>query len=148
MRHVVLSAVLVSVAALAGPAVAAGDEDETPTMEDLELLERRLEMEARESELAHEAEMRELETEERRIELERMRHGGAWRQRRDGGGVVLLLILVANILLTVWVCKDMREQEIGRALWVPIVLLTGVFGAILYAIVRSADVRPRRTRSR
>ncbi len=52
-----------------------------------------------------------------------------------------MLILLINILLTVWVFKDMHEQKIGRALWVPIVLLTGIFGAILYAIVRNADLR-------
>ncbi|MBL7133948.1 MAG: PLDc N-terminal domain-containing protein, partial [Phycisphaerae bacterium] len=52
-----------------------------------------------------------------------------------------LLIVVTNILLTVWVCRDMREQKIGRALWVPITLLAGVFGAIVYAIARNADIR-------
>ena len=56
-------------------------------------------------------------------------------------GFFILLIIISHILLTVWVFKDMHEKKIGRALWVPIVLLTGVFGAILYAIVRLADTR-------
>jgi len=37
--------------------------------------------------------------------------------------------------------EDMRAQNISRALWVPIVLLGGFLGAILYAIVRNADTR-------
>jgi hypothetical protein len=35
----------------------------------------------------------------------------------------------------------MRAKGIGRALWVPIILLTGLGGAILYAIVRVTDTR-------
>lgn len=132
---VVLALMLV---AAAGPAK--GDE-EAPTAAQLEQYEKGLAIKAREAELEHEQSLRELELEERRIEIDRERRSFAGRHKDNGGGVVLLLILVINILVTIWVCKDMREQKIGRALWVPIVLLAGVFGAILYAIVRNADVR-------
>jgi hypothetical protein len=140
--------VVLSVAAvgLAGDANASGEKP--PTLEQLQMHERSLELQAREneiafeekargSELAHEAKLRDLEIQQREAELNRMRGGGG------GGAAALLLLvtLVAHILLTVWVCKDMREQEIGRALWVPIILLTGVFGAILYAIARHTDIQ-------
>ena len=139
MRHtacmVVVAVMLVSAVGLAN-----GDED-APTPAQLEQYEKGLAISARQAELEHQQSLRELELEERRIEIDRKRQSFAGRHKDNGGGVVLLLILVVHILVTIWVCKDMREQKIARALWVPIVLLTGVFGAILYAIVRNADVR-------
>jgi len=117
-----------------------------PTPEQLEQYERGLVLRAREAELEHQQILRELELEERRIEIEHKRRSFST-GHKDGGGAVLLFILVVNILVTVWVCKDMREQKIGRALWVPIVLLAGILGAILYAIVRVADTRPEPTES-
>ena len=135
---VVLAALLVLSAA---PAAAAVNDNDAPTVDQMERHERHLGLKAREAELGHQQSMRELELEERRIEIERMRSGRRWGHRRHRGGPLLLVIIVTNILLTVWVCKDMREQKIGRALWVPITLLAGVFGAIVYAIVRHADIR-------
>ena len=134
---VVLAALLVLSAA---PAAAAKNDKDAPSVEQMERHERLLGFKAREAELEHQQSMRELELEQRRIEIERMRSGRRWRHKRHGGGF-LLLIVVTNILLTVWVCRDMREQKIGRALWVPITLLAGVFGAIVYAIARNADIR-------
>ncbi|MGB2819375.1 MAG: hypothetical protein WBF17_00235 [Phycisphaerae bacterium] len=124
MKHtmwmVVLAAMFVA-AALPAAASAGGEEQEELSAERREQIEQ-LEFEAQKAEL--EAEI-------------------AHRRGKDkgGGGGVVLLCLVINILLTIWVCKDMREQGIGRALWVPIVLLAGVFGAIIYALVRIADTR-------
>ena len=135
---------LVAVFAAAGLAQEPGiDENRIPTAEEVELYERGLEVRAREARLIQEREMGELELEQRRAEIERMRRGHPGGGEEKCAGLVLLLILVTNILLTVWVFKDMHEQKIGRALWVPIVLLTGVFGAILYAIVRHTDIRTR-----
>ncbi len=142
MKHkacmVVLAAMFVA-AALPAAALGAGDE-KAPTPAQLEQYEIGMALEARKAELQHEQELRKLELEERRIELDHQRRRFEGRHHKDGcGGAVLLLILVVHILLTIWVCKDMREQKIGRALWVPIVLLAGVCGAILYAIVRVGD---------
>jgi len=110
---------------------------ETPTMEQMARQEKALELQAREAQLEHQQELGKLELDARRAEIER---------QRDRPVVLLLLVLlVVHILVTIWVCKDMREQKIGRALWVPIVLLTGICGAILYALVRLADTRPGRT---
>ena len=134
----------VVVLAMLWAAVAPGAEPERgenrPPLEEIELREREMDIEQRECKMEHERKLAEMELEERRAEIDRMRDDG----QNDGpqeGGVLVLLVLVTNILLTVWVCKDMREQNIARALWVPIVLLAGVFGAILYAIVRNADTR-------
>ena len=117
---------------------AAEDGEKAPTLEQMALHKNALALQAHESELRHEEQLRELELEERRVEIQhrRRRLGGG---KGGHGGGILLLLLAVNILVTVWVCKDMREQKIGRALWVPIVLLTGILGAILYALVRLAD---------
>jgi hypothetical protein len=125
----------------AAPAAAAETDNDTPTVEQMDLHERGLELKAQEAEFEHQQNLRELELEERRIEIDRMQGGRRWAHKPHGGGFLFLVIVVTNILLTVWVCKDMSEQKIGRALWVPITLLAGVFGAIVYAIVRNADTR-------
>jgi len=141
MRHAVLMAAVVAmVLATAAQTAAAQEEEEIPYAEGIEHQMMDLELRQREDEAEFDCQERELELEERRLEIDRMRGKGPGHQ--DGGhGFFILLVIITNILLTVWVCKDMREQKIGRALWVPIVLLAGVFGAILYAIVRVADTR-------
>ena len=144
MKYMLWTVVLAATFVLSAvPAAAAEEEDRIPTPEEMEKLDRTREFRAREAEFEFQQSLRELELDKERAKLEQMRLGLRRAHKHDGGGplLVLLLILVTHILLTVWVCKDMREQKIGRALWVPIALLTGVFGAILYAIVRNADVR-------
>ena len=42
----------------------------------------------------------------------------------------------------------MHEKGIARAIWVPIVLLAGVCGALIHAVVRLADTRPPTTAGR
>ena len=120
---------------------------EGPTEEQMELHERRLEMEVRQNEFDHEQQLRKLELRQREAETKRIEAELGRMPGRDGAGgaagAILLWCLVAHILLTVWVYKDMHQQGIARALWVPIVLLIGVLGAILYAIVRHADVQPK-----
>jgi len=139
MRHMMCVAAAVGVVLAMAVPMVVGQEDgeDVPSIEDMERIERALELEAHKARLALEEEMGQLELEERRAEIERHRRGP--RKDGGGGGVLLLLIVITNILLTVWVCKDMSEQKIGRALWVPIVLLAGVFGALVYAVVRLAD---------
>ena len=145
MKLTISILVLAGLMVVAAPVLtsSAADTDDAPSAEEMKRHERYLGLKAREAELAHQQKMRELELEQRRAEIDCRRHGFAGHGKKKGGGCLLLVILVTNILLTVWVCKDMREQKIGRALWVPIVLLAGVFGAIVYAIVRHADTRAR-----
>ena len=132
---------------------AAAQEEDAPSAEGMERSAQALELLAREAKIQFEQRRAEIELKamEARIDLEREEHevemaerrAKAGRHRKDNGGagIVLVWILVVNILLTIWVCKDMREKKIGRTLWVPIVLLTGICGAVLYAIVRLADTR-------
>jgi len=140
MRHALWMVAGMAAAGMVMVSAAAAQDREgrMPTMDEMEQIQRSLELRARESELEHQQQMQELELDERRAELDHRRDGPP---HGKGGGGLLLLVVISHILLTVWVCKDMREQKIGRALWVPIVLLTGAFGAILYAIVRVADTR-------
>lgn len=143
MRHAPWMAVLAMLFLAAGSVAQepATRSDEDQTVEQMKLRETELQLKEQEAELAYRQKMREMELEQRNLEIEQLRREAAQPQGDGGGGLLLLLILVVHILLTVWVWKDMREQEIGRALWVPIVLLTGLFGALLYAVVRVADTR-------
>jgi len=117
--------------------------DPAKAMAELQRKQMELEIQVRRDDLQLQQERHELEMKKHRAELDRWRRQAD--DRRDGpkGLLVLMLLgcLVSHILLTVWVCMDMRAKGIGRTLWVPIVLLTGLGGAILYAIVRVADTR-------
>ena len=145
MKYMLWTVVLAAMFVLSvAPAAAAEKDKDIPTPEQMEQQERLWKFRARETEFVHEQRMREMDLEKRQIEIEHMRRGP--RDKHHDGGALVLLIIVTNILLTVWVCKDMRERKIGRALWVPITLLAGVFGAILYAIVRNADLRQGRAK--
>ena len=140
MKYMLWTVVAAAMFVLSSASAAAANND-TPTVEKMERQEKLLDLKTREAEFEHQQSIRELELEERRIEIERMQNGRRWAHKQHGGGFLLLVIVVTNILLTVWVCKDMSERKIARALWVPITLLAGVFGAIVYAIVRNADIR-------
>ena len=142
MKHVtlVIAVMAMVLAAAATTAAAQQEEEEFGPQEELERQEMELEIQRLEDEVNFDREERELDLEQRRAEIDRMR--GHKPGHDDGGhGLFILLVIISHILLTVWVFKDMNEKKIGRALWVPIVLLTGIFGAILYAIVRVADTR-------
>jgi len=132
-------AVMAMVLGAAARTAAAQEDEELPFEEQIERQMMELELRQREDEVEFERQERELELEQRRAEIDRAR--GRRPDHHKHHGFLLLLIIITNILLTVWVFKDMNEKKIGRALWVPIVLLAGVFGAILYAIVRIADTR-------
>ena len=149
MKHTVLMAAVVAMVLATAAQTTAAQEDEESSLEEIEQdLERReieLEIQRLEDDAEVERQERQFDLEERQLELEQRRaeidrisdHDPD--HHKDDHGFLILLIIITNILLTVWVFKDMNEKKIGRALWVPIVLLAGVFGAILYAIVRLAD---------
>jgi len=110
---------------------------------DLMFRERQLELEAREMDLDMQRQMQELELDERRADIQRrqaMGHG-----QKGGAPVFLAICAVVNILLTVWVYQDIRKRNAGSGLWIPITLLSGFFGALLYAVVRLGDQRQQST---
>lgn len=135
MRHLTW---LILAGALLAPA-AFGQDAEAPGSEEME---QRLAMREREAEVEFGIQRQELELKHMEARLDTERADRTKRSRHSAkahcGGLVLWL-LVVNILLTIWVYKDMHEKKISRALWVPIVLLTGLGGALIYAIVRLGD---------
>ena len=137
MKHTLwMVAVMAMVLGAAARTAAAQEDKELPFEEQIERQMMELELQQRQDEVEFDRQERQLELEQRRAEIDRPHD-----HHPDHHGFFILLIIITNILLTVWVFKDMNEKKIGRALWVPIVLLAGVFGAILYAIVRIADTR-------
>ena len=147
MKHMAWTVAVVTMFLAAAAQTAAAQENEGP-MSDQQIEQREIEMDLhnRELQLEHEQRLRELDLEERQLEIEQRRaeidrQGPHDKPHHEDHGLFILFVVITNILLTVWVFKDMHEKKIGRALWVPIVLLAGVFGAILYAIVRVADTR-------
>ena len=53
----------------------------------------------------------------------------------------LLVILACHILLAVWVFLDIRKRGEGNGIFIALALLAGFCGAILYALVRLADIK-------
>jgi len=112
----------------------------------LRLRRAQMELEEREANLNFQQKMRELELEQRRNELGRPRkphkHPSCFRHCRK---CVLLqfavVCFVVHILLAVWVFQDIRKRNTGSGIWIVIALLTGLFGALVYAIVRLSDTR-------
>nr|MDO8062581.1 PLDc N-terminal domain-containing protein [Candidatus Freyrarchaeum guaymaensis]HDO80025.1 hypothetical protein [Candidatus Bathyarchaeota archaeon] len=50
--------------------------------------------------------------------------------------LVIALWCIVAIILAVWVYRDAEERGMEGALWLIIVLLTGIIGLIIYLIVR------------
>lgn len=53
----------------------------------------------------------------------------------------LLVIFACHILLAVWIFLDIRKRGEGHGIFVALALLAGFCAAILYALVRLADMR-------
>ena len=137
-RYVLMGALLVSM--FTCPAVFC-QEFEPEDMElRMALRERQMELQRREAEMDFDREMRELELEERRLELDRAREG-----HKDKLHPLLLLCLVVHILVAVWVYTDIRRLNRGSGIWIVIAILTGLLGALVYAVVRLGDNREKQS---
>ena len=55
--------------------------------------------------------------------------------------VAALLTVVCHILLAIWVFLDIRKRGEGHGIFIALALLAGFCGAILYALVRLADMK-------
>lgn len=103
-----------------------------------------LELEEHEAELEFDRKMRELDLEERDLELEHQRkklEHRAWlghHRKRPLRGLFIVL-LVVHILAAVWVYQDIRKRSAGSGIWIVLTLLTGLCGALVYALVRLGD---------
>lgn len=49
---------------------------------------------------------------------------------------IIISVAVVWIVLAVWVYRDANERGMDAAIWLLIVLLTGIIGLIIYLIVR------------
>jgi len=134
MKRYVLSMML---ATMFVPALAVAQEEGPEDIEfQIEMHERKMELQHQEAQRDIERRMQELELEERELELERLRrkHHG-----KDGAHPLLLLVLVVHILVAVWVYQDIRRRGCGSGIWIVIALLTGLLGTLIYAVVRLGD---------
>jgi len=46
---------------------------------------------------------------------------------------------VVNILLAIWVYQDIRKRNAGSGIWIVVTLMTGLLGALVYAVVRIGE---------
>ena len=123
------------------PAVAIAEEHEDIDVErvqqHLDIEEREMELEQRRAEMHHENQMRELELEKHRAQMKKFQH----HPRKDKFMPLVLLCLVVHILVAVWVYQDIRKRGTGSGIWIVIALISGLLGALVYAVVRLGDVK-------
>ena len=102
---------------------------------------RELEIEAQDVQLDFEREMHGLELQERRAQIQRPQRASYHHKKKQGGFacLIVLVMIIVRILATIWVCGDLSRRKTGSGLWIPIVLLAGLFGLLVYAVVRIGD---------
>jgi len=54
---------------------------------------------------------------------------------------LLAICCIVHVLVAVWVYQDLRRRNAGSGIWIVIALLAGLFGALVYAVVRLGDSR-------
>ena len=111
---------------------------------------KKLALEEKKMELEFKRQMQKLELDKKRLQLEQQRQRlkkarSGWHKRaKRRGGLMLAWCLVINVLLTIWVYQDMRKRSAGSGIWVAITLFAGVFGALIYAVVRLGDMQQKK----
>lgn len=97
--------------------------------------EMEMKLEKYKAELEHKGEMRRLELEQQRVDLERGQRG---RHHNKGSFLHLIFIIsvIVHILAAIWVYQDIKARKTGSGLWIAITLLAGLFGTLVYAVVR------------
>jgi len=109
----------------------------------MQMKEREMELQRLELKMGMEREMQNLELEQRRMELENARQDDDY-DDEDGEeslGLLLGICVIVHILLAIWVYMDIRKLNRGSGIWIVIVLLAGLLGALVYAVVRLGDGR-------
>ena len=140
MKRYLPAIVLLSM--LAGPVAVCEEEAEAPAPEyQMQLQRMELELAREETNVRMEERLAELELEKMQLEIEAMRGELA---RRGGPGCgdpghLMLIIIAVHVLTAVWVGLDIKARKCGGWLWLPIVIMTGLLGTLVYAIVRIGD---------
>ena len=125
------------------PAVAYSQENTANTAQkqnaartkEMQLREKELDLQQKEAEFKFQQQKRELELQSRKIELENAR-----KPKQNGLALMLILILVVNILCSVWVYQDIQKRSHESGIWIVIAVLTGLIGTLVYAVIRIGDV--------
>ena len=115
-------------------------------MRQLEMKREHMSLQQREAEMDFNQKMREIELQKHRLALknkqQRQKHMG--KAGHDGHGKMfplLAIFCIVHILVAVWIYQDIRKRNAGSGLWIVIALLTGLLGALVYAVVRLGDNR-------
>lgn len=128
-------------------------------MQAIEIRHKQLDIEQRQAEMNFNNEMRKIQLDQKRQELKRQDLKSqdqaskapeaqacpakdGWRghhkcMKHFGG--LMALCLVVHLLLTIWVYQDIRQRNAGSGLWIVITLLTGLLGALVYAVARIGE---------
>jgi hypothetical protein len=97
----------------------------------LQLREREMDLQQRQANLKFQRQKQELELEARRVDLENAR-----KANKKELHPLLILLAVVNILCAVWVYQDIQKMSRESGIWIVIVLLTGLLGTLVYAVIR------------
>ncbi len=142
MKYMQLSTVVMMSILFSLPALANDEEerDFDSQMRQMELSKRQSEMDRENRRAENELQMQELEIDRVRAEIkgnkcEKCQSCSSRRGCPFMRVVFGILCLVVNILLATWVFQDAGKRGIS-GIWIAIVLLTGLFGMIPYAIIR------------
>lgn len=137
--------------------VAKAGKDVAPDVEkwrmDMEKWRVELDMKDHENQLGFQAQMRGLQLEEKKAEIRKKNQpavapasvvekrgceGGGRRHCMKEGGF-WIFVGIANLLMGIWVYQDTRRRESSSGIWIIITLMTGFFGALVYAVIRLGD---------
>ena len=107
----------------------------------MQMKEREMELQRLDASMGMEREMQNLELEQRRMELEHARGDDDDDDDDNEGGLGFLFLIctIVHILAAIWVYMDIRQLNRGSGIWIVIVLLAGLLGALVYAVVRLGD---------
>ena len=131
-----LTTILIPVAAYSqDDAAGAAQKQNAARTREMQMREKELDLQQKEAELKFQQQKRELELQSRKVDLENAR-----KPKQNGMGVILILILIVNILCSVWVYQDIQKKSHESGIWIIIALLAGLIGTLVYAVIRIGDV--------
>lgn len=136
-RYMFVSVLLLSMVVV--PAVFS--QEPPPDERQLQLRQQEMDLQQRQAKMDMEREMQKLDIEQRRMKMEHVRAEDKEREGKGALGVLVLICAIVNILVAIWVYMDIRQLNRGSGIWIVIALLTGLFGGLVYAIVRIGDAR-------
>ncbi|MHC4216173.1 MAG: hypothetical protein ACYSWP_22695 [Planctomycetota bacterium] len=124
-------------------------------MRQLDMKREHMALQQQEAEMGFNQQMREIELQKHRLALKNKQqrrkypavagHDGYKEMAGHCGHgeafPLLAIICIVNILVAIWVYQDIRKRNAGSGLWIVIALLTGLLGALVYAVVRLGDNR-------